>query len=249
LYDGSKDFTQATNVASQHPKKLAELQRLFLIEATKYNVIPLDDRASERLIPELAGRPTLIRGNHQMLFEGMGRLSENSVVNTKNKSWTLESSIVIHEPEATGVIMAQGGRFGGWSVYLNSGRLSYVYNTLGIHFFETAAEKQISVGEHRILFRFDYDGGGKGKGGDVVLSVDGVDMATGRVEVTHPMIWSAEETANIGRDAGTPVGNYTIPESVLTGADIKYVELAVGDDSADHEIDPMDRFRLAMKLQ
>jgi arylsulfatase len=249
LYDGSKDFTQATNVASQHPKKLAELQRLFLIEATKYNVIPLDDRASERLIPELAGRPTLIRGNHQMLFEGMGRLSENSVVNTKNKSWTLESSIMIHEPEATGVIMAQGGRFGGWSVYLNSGRLSYVYNTLGIHFFETAAEKQISVGEHRILFRFDYDGGGKGKGGDVVLSVDGVDMATGRVEVTHPMIWSAEETANIGRDAGTPVGNYTIPESVLTGADIKYVELAVGDDSADHEIDPMDRFRLAMKLQ
>ena len=99
------------------------------------------------------------------------------------------------------------------------------------------------------MFEFAYDGGGLGKGGDVTLSVDGAPVAKGRVEITHPMIWSAEETANIGRDAGTPVGSYSISDSVLTGADIHFVELAVGDDSADHEIDPMERFRLAMKIQ
>ena len=249
LYDGSSDFTQARDISSQNPEKLAELQRLFLIEATKYDVIPLDDRASERLIPELAGRPTLIHGNRQMLFAGMGRLSENSVVNTKNKSWSLEAKIDVREAGATGVIMAQGGRFGGWSVYLEDGHLCYVYNTLGIHQYETRADTRIAVGEHRVMFEFAYDGGGLGKGGDVTLSVDGAPVAQGRVEITHPMIWSAEETANIGRDAGTPVGSYSISDSVLSGADIHFVELAVGDDSADHEIDPMERFRLAMKIQ
>ncbi|MEC8445716.1 MAG: arylsulfatase, partial [Actinomycetota bacterium] len=119
----------------------------------------------------------------------------------------------------------------------------------GIHQYETRADRRIAVGEHRVMFEFAYDGGGLGKGGDVTLGVDGAPVAKGRVEITHPMIWSAEETANIGRDAGTPVGSYSISDSVLTGADIHFVELAVGDDSADHEIDPMERFRLAMKIQ
>lgn len=249
LYDGSTDFTQANDLAAEYPEKLAELQRLFLIEATKYNVLPLDDRGTERMVPELAGRPTLIQGNRQMFFAGMGRLSENSVINTKNKSWSLESQVTVEEPTAEGVIMAQGGGFGGWSVYLNDGRLSFVYNTLGIHFYETAAQERINVGDHRIELKFDYDGGGLGKGGDVTLLVDGDEVAKGRVEATHPMIWSADETANIGRDAGTPVGSYTIADSALTGAKIKFVELVAGDDGDDDQIDPMERFRLAMKIQ
>ena len=249
LYDGESDYSQAHNLAKEHPEKLAHLQRLFLIEATKYNVLPLDDRGTERLVPELAGRPTLIKGDRQMFFTGMGRLSENVVLSTKNKSWGLETVVNVTDANATGVIMAQGGKFGGWAVYLDQGILHYVYNTLGIHYYVTSATESVNVGEHRLQFRFDYDGGGLGKGGDVTLLVDDEVAATGRVEITHPMIWSADETANIGRDAGTPVGSYSISDSVLTGADIRFVELAVGDDSADHEIDPMERCRLAMKIQ
>ena len=148
-----------------------------------------------------------------MLFAGMGRLSENSVVNTKNKSWSLEAKIVVREAGATGVIMAQGGRFGGWSVYLDDGHLCYVYNTLGIHQYETRADTRIAVGEH----------GSCSSSPTTVVdrqrrrrhpSVDGAPVAQGRVEITHPMIWPAEETATIGRDAGTPVGSYSISDSV-----------------------------------
>ena len=249
LYDGSDDFSQAKDLAAENPEKLAELQRLFLIEATKYNVLPIDDRKTVRMIPEAAGRPTLIHGNRQMFFPSMGRLSEHSVVDTKNKSWSLEAHITLDKQDASGVIMAQGGKFGGWSVYLTSGRLGFVYNTLGIHFYETLADHAMGAGEHQILFEFDYDGGGLGKGGDVTLQVDGEEVGRGRVEMTHPMIWSAEETANVGRDAGTPVGSYSIAESVLTDATVKYVEIAVGDDAKDHDVDPLERFRLAMKVQ
>ena len=152
---------------------LAKLQRLWLIEATKYNVLPMDDRTSERLVPEMAGRPTLIRGNSQLFFPGMGRLSENSVVSIKNKSFSVTAEVDIPDSGANGVIIAQGGRFGGWAVYVKDGKAKFVYNTLGIQEFATVADEPIPAGSHQVRMEFAYDGGGLAKGGDVTLYYDG----------------------------------------------------------------------------
>jgi arylsulfatase len=131
LYDTTADWTQAKDLSAEHPEKLAELQRLFLIEATKYNVLPLDDRGIERALPEVAGRPTLVQGDRQLLYGGMGRLSENSVVSIKNKSHAITAEIVVPEGGAQGVIVAQGGSIGGWSLYLKDEKPRYCYNLLG----------------------------------------------------------------------------------------------------------------------
>ncbi len=135
LYDTSKDWSQANNLAKQMPEKLHELQRLWLIEATRYNVLPLDDRLAERMNSDTAGRPVLIKGNSQILFGSMGRLSENSVLNMKNKSHSVTAEIVVPATGAEGVIVAQGGNIGGWSLYAKGGKLKYCYNFLGIQHF------------------------------------------------------------------------------------------------------------------
>ena len=173
LYDGSSDYSQARNLAAEQPDMLAKLQRLWLIEATKYNVLPLDDRTSERLDPEMAGRPTLIRGNSQLFFPGMGRLSENSVVSIKNKSFSVTAEVDVPAGGADGVIIAQGGRFGGWAVYAKDGKAKFVYNVLGIQEFATEADSPIPAGTHQVRMEFAYDGGGLAKGGDVTLYYDG----------------------------------------------------------------------------
>ncbi len=117
LYDGSKDWTQAHDLAKEMPEKLRELQRLWLIEATKYNVLPLDDRRIERFNADMAGRPQLVKGNSQLLFSGMGRLSENSVLVMKNKSFSLTAEVEVPSKGAEGVIIHQGGAFAGMSLY------------------------------------------------------------------------------------------------------------------------------------
>ena len=116
--------------------RLAELQRLFLIEATKYNVLPLDDRRVERFNANLAGRPQLIRGNRQMLFGGMGRLTENSIIVMKNKSYAVTAQIDVPDGGARGVIVAQGGAFGGWTLYVKDGKPAYCYNLFGLQLFK-----------------------------------------------------------------------------------------------------------------
>ena len=173
LYDGDVDYSQARNLAAENPDLLANLQRLWLIEAAKYNVVPLDDRCAERVDPELAGRPTLIRGNSQLFFPGMGRLSENSVVSIKNKSFSVTAEVDVPDAGVDGVIIAQGGRFGGWAVYFKDGRAKFVYNMLGIHEYPTAADTPIPAGTHQVRMEFAYDGGGLAKGGDVTLYYDG----------------------------------------------------------------------------
>ncbi len=249
LYDGSNDYSQARNLAADDPAMLATLQRLWLIEATKYNVLPLDDRTGERLNPELAGRPTLIRGNTQLFFAGMGRLSENSVVSIKNKSFSVTAEIDVPEAGAEGVIIAQGGRFGGWCVYAKDGKAKFVYNVLGIHEFATEAETPIPSGKHQVRMEFAYDGGGLAKGGDVTLYYDGTAVGTGRVGATQPMIFSADETTDIGYESGTTVTpDYTAHTSRFTGK-IHWVQLDVGVDDNDHFIDPEERFRIAMARQ
>jgi arylsulfatase len=254
VYDGRVDWSQAHDLLKEKPGEqtaamLRKLQRLWLIEATKYNAIPLDDRQVERIIPELAGRPTLIHGNTQMLFPGMGRLSELSVLNLKNKSFSATAEIVVGSKPANGVIVAQGGRFGGWSVYFKDGCLCFDYNVLGIRHFPTKAAQPISSGKHQVRMEFAYDGGGMGKGGNVTLYYDGQQVAAGRVEATHAIVFSADETLDIGCEYGTPVSpDYTTAESKFTGK-VHWVQLDAGVDDHDHFIDPEERWRVAMARQ
>jgi arylsulfatase len=249
LYDGSSDFSQARNLVAEHPEMLAKLQRLWLIEATKYNVLPIDDRGAERLNPEIAGRPTLIRGSSQLLFPGMGRLSENSVVSIKNKSFTVTAEVDVSEGGADGVIIAQGGRFGGWAVYAKDGKAKFVYNLLGIQEFPVEAETPIPAGTHQVRMEFAYDGGGLAKGGAVTLYYDGAAVGSGRVGATQAMIFSADETTDIGHETGTTVtSDYTPATSRFTGK-IHWVQIDLGDDDHDHFIDPEERLRIAMARQ
>jgi len=249
LYDGNNDYSQAHNLVADHPEMLAQLQRLWLIEATKHNVLPMDDRTGERLNPELAGRPTLIRGNTQLFFAGMGRLSENSVVSIKNKSFSVTAESFIHKTGVEGVIIAQGGRFGGWCVYAKDGKAKFAYNVLGIHQFPVEAERPIPSGNHQIRMEFAYDGGGLAKGGDVTLYYDGTSVGTGRVEATQPMMFSADETTDIGYESGTTVTpDYSTATSRFTGR-INWVQIDLGDDDHDHFIDPEERLRVAMSVQ
>src|SRR4029453_13459142 len=190
----------------------------------------------------MAGRPTLIRGNTQLFFQGMGRLSENSVVSIKNKSFSITAEIEVPAAGANGVIIAQGGRFGGWSVYFKDGKAKFVYNTLGIHSFTTEADSTIAQGKHQVRMAFAYDGGGLAKGGDVTLYYDGAAVGSGRVEVTQPMIFSADETTDIGYESGTTVpSDYPAHGSRFTGK-VQWVQLDVGVDDNDHFIDPEERF-------
>jgi arylsulfatase len=249
LYDGTNDYSQAHDLAAENPEMLAKLQRLFLIEATKYNVLPMDDRTGERANAELAGRPTLIRGNSQQFFPGMGRLSENSVVSIKNKSFSVTAEVEVPESGADGVIIAQGGRFGGWAVYAKDGKAKFVYNVLGIQEFATEADVPIPTGTHQVRMEFAYDGGGLAKGGDVTLYHDGDKVGTGRVEATQPMVFSADETTDIGYESGTTVtGDYSAKDSRFSGK-IHWVQLDVGVDDHDHFIDPEERLRVAMARQ
>ena len=167
------DWSQAHDLAAEMPEKLAELQQLWLEEARKYNVLPLDDRRIERFNAELVGRPELVKGNSQLLFGGMGRLSENSLLNIKNKSHAVTAEVLVPEAGAEGVIVSQGGAFAGWSLYAKDGRPTYCYNLLGLQRFKIEAEAAIPPGTHQVRMEFAYDGGGPAKGGTVTLYLDG----------------------------------------------------------------------------
>ena len=250
LYDGSTDATQARDLSTEDPKRLAELQRLWLIEATKYQVLPMDDRTGERLNPDIAGRPTLIRGTSQTFYSGMGRLSENSVVSIKNKSFSVTAEVTVADGASTsGVIIAQGGRFGGWAVHVVEGRLTFTYNVLGIQWFDITAEAAVPAGTHQLRAEFAYDGGGLAKGGTVTLFHDGSEVGTGRVEITQPMVFSADETTDIGYESGTTVSPAYTPDTSRFTGKIAWVQLDTGDDDHDHFIDPEERFRIAMARQ
>ncbi len=249
LYDGSTDVTQAHDLAQEKPEVLAQLQRLWLIEATRYGVLPLDDRTSERIEPSMAGRPTLVRGRSQLFFQGMGRLSENSVVSIKNRSFAVTAEIEAPTQGAAGVVIAQGGRFGGWALYATDGKPTFCYNVLGIQHFSVVADEPIPAGIHQVRMRFSYDGGGLGKGGDVTLYLDGEPVGAGRVGATQPVIFSADETTDVGYESGTPVSpDYTAATSRFTGR-IHWVQLDLGDDDHDHYLDPDERLRIAIARQ
>jgi arylsulfatase len=245
------DWTQANDVSAEQPEKLHELQRLFLIEAVRYGVLPLDDRRVERFVPEIAGRPTLVKGNSQILFGGMKRISENSVITIKNRSHSVTAQLVVPEGGAEGVAIAQGGAFGGWSIYFNDGRPTYCYNLLGIARFKVAGSEPLGAGEHQVRMEFTYDGGGLGKGGKAALYVDGAKVGEGRVEGTMPLIFSGDETTDLGSDLGTPVSDdYASADSTFTGK-VEWVQIDVDDaaEDPDHLISPEERFRVALARQ
>ena len=245
------DWTQAHDLAKEKPEKLHELQRLFLIEAVKYNVLPLDDRRVERFNSSLAGRPELIHGKSQMLFGGMGRLTENSVLVIKNRSHSITAEIVVPEGGASGVIVAQGGAFGGWSLYLHEGKPAYCYNLFGLQHFKVYGDAALSAGEHQVRMEFAYDGGGLAKGGMATLYVDGAKVGEGRVEATQPMMFSGDETTDVGGDTATPVSDdYGPRDSVFTGR-VRWVQIDIDEaaEDVDHLITPEERLRVAMARQ
>ena len=214
-------------------------------------MLPLDDRRVERFNSDLAGRPVLIHGNSQLLFGGMGRLSENSVINIKNKSHSITAQVVLGDEEANGVIIAQGGAFGGWVLYMLNGKPVYCYNLFGAQRFKIHAEKTVEAGEHQVRAEFDYDGGGLAKGGTVTLFIDGESVGEGRVDATQPMIFSADETTDLGSDTATSVtDDFTSAETRFTGR-VRWVQIDVGEDAddADHYITPEERLRIAMAIQ
>jgi arylsulfatase A-like enzyme len=249
---GPDDWTQAHDLAAEQPEQLARLQRLFIIEAGKYNVLPLDDRRYERFNADLAGRPQLIQGNTQLLFGGMGRLSENSLLVLKNKSHSVTAEVVVPEGGASGTVVAQGGAFGGWSLYQTTdGRPAYCYNLFGLQRFKVYGADPVTQGEHQLRVEFTYDGGGLGKGGTAAIFVDGAKVGEGRVDATVPMVFSADETADVGLDSGTPVtDDFDAGDGTFEGR-VKWVQLDLGDDAedADHLISPDERYRIAMARQ
>jgi arylsulfatase A-like enzyme len=243
------DWSQAHNLAAENPKMLKELQRQFLIEAAKYNVLPLDDRRVERFNSELAGRPTLIKGKSQLLFSGMGRLTENVVLNLKNKSHTVTADVVLRHGTANGVIVAQGGEFGGWALYAKDGKLKYCYNLFGIRRFVTESTTALPAGKHQLRMEFTYAGGGLAKGGQVTLYLDGNKVGEGMVGATQAMIFSGDETLDVGHETGSTVSpDYTAETSRFNGT-INWVQLDQGADDHDHLISAEERLKLAMARQ
>ena len=218
LYDVGSDFSLTRNLAAEQPEKLKALKALFMEEAEKYHVLPIDDRTIERTNPALAGRPDVLGDRTSLtLYEGMQGMLENTFMNIKNRSSRITASLEIPEGGANGAILSQGGRFGGWSLYMTDGRPAYVYNFLGLERYTIASPTRLAPGSATVVLDFAYDGGGLGKGGMATLLVDGSAVAAGRIERTQPNIFSADETADVGLDNQTPVA-----EGIGVGAETRF---------------------------
>jgi len=251
LYDTEKDWSQSNDLSKQMPEKLMELQRLWLIEATRYNVLPLNDDLMGRMNPDTAGRPVLIKGKTQLLFEGMGRLSENCVVSIKNKSHAVTAEIVVPQSGAKGVIVAQGANIGGWSLYAQDGKLKYCYNLGGVKLFFVESATPLTPGEHQVRMEFAYAGGGLGKGGNVTLFTDGKKVGEGVVPMTLAMVFSADDGCDVGEDSGSPVSPDYGPVGNRFNGRVKGVQIAIADaaENSDHLVKPEDAIRIAMARQ
>lgn len=250
LYDTSVDWTQSNDLSSSHPEKLAELQQLFLIEAARHNVFPLDDRAAERMNPAIAGRPTLVTGTSLRLYPGMIRLGENVALNVKNRSYSVTAQVTVPaDSSLDGAIVAQGGRTGGWSFFAEGGKLGYHYNYCGLLRSTVISDRAIGSGEHLVRVEFAYDGGGIGRGGNVTLFIDGEAAGSGRVEHTHPLYYSFDEGMDAGEDTGMPAyEGYREWGGKFSGT-LEWAEVALGEDDHSHLIDPEEHLNAAMRHQ
>jgi len=230
LYDVRTDFSLSKNLAAEQPEKLAEMQAIFMEEAKKYHVLPIDDRTIERMNPALAGRPDLLGDRTSLtLYPGMQGMLENTFMNVKNRSSKITAELEIPAGGANGAILSQGGRFGGWSLYMKDGKPAYTYNFLGLARYTVESPEALPSGPATVTLDFAYDGGGAGKGGTATLIVNGEPVAEARIEKTQPNIFAADETADVGVDNQTPVaeGIGIGPDTQFTGG-INKVTLEVG---------------------
>ncbi|MFN9564622.1 MAG: arylsulfatase [Pirellulaceae bacterium] len=207
LYHVDEDFSMRRNLAAAQPEKLKLLQALFTEEAIEHHVLPIDDRTIERFDPKVAGRPDLMDGRTKLtVYPGMVYMSENAFINVKNASVDLVADVEVSGTRNHGVLLAQGGRFGGWSFWVDHGRPVYSYNFLGLEVFQVAATEAMADGKHSLKMAFDYDvAKGRGAGGTVSLFIDGKKVGEGNVGKTHANIFSLDDTADTGVDTGTPV--------------------------------------------
>ncbi len=229
LYNTEDDFSLTNNLAEKYPEKLEELKSLFELEAIKNNVYPLDDRGYERFNAAIAGRPDLMGDRTSLtLSQGMDGILENAFINIKNSSKTITASLELKGKDR-GIILTQGGKFGGWALYMDDGKPAYTYNWFGLDLYTVKSSKAIPKGSAEVKLDFAYDGGGLGKGGMATLYVDGEKVAEGRIDKTEPMIFSADETADVGKDDATQVVPATfkdVHDSEFTG----YVKCQKGSD-------------------
>jgi arylsulfatase len=211
LYNVSKDFSQADNLAAKEPAKLKELQELFWKEAAKYNVLPIENGRIDRF--DVSNRPSLTTGRDEFTYyPGLVRIPEGAAPDLKNKSYQIKAEVEIPKAGAEGMLITQGGRFSGWGLYVLKGKPVFHYNLAGVARYTIAGKDTLAPGKHTILFDFKYDGGGLGKGGVGTLLVDGKKVATGRIERTLAFRLSLDETLDCGEDTGTPISeDYRVP--------------------------------------
>ena len=251
LYDTTSDWSQANDLSAEMPEKLAELQQVFLLEAAKYNVFPIDDRTGERFNAAIAGRPELQEGRTSMRFvPGMTHLMENTVLSVKNRSHVVTAELVIPEEGASGAIIVQGGRFAGWAFYLTDSRLSYCYNWFDSDYYYVKADGHLPTGEVTVQYQFDFDGGAPGAGGTGTLLVNGEVVAEERIDKTVPFIFSADETLDIGKDDASPVtSDYPAGRGNAFTGEIKWVQIDLEDDEVSHLEDPEQTYHRIMARQ
>jgi arylsulfatase len=208
LYDSNADFSLTNNLASKNLEKLKELQGVFMAEAEKYHVLPIDDRLLVRFDAKSVGRPVIMRERTSIVYgEGMKGMGIDVFIDTKNTSYTITSEVDV-KASSSGVIVCQGGKFGGFSFYIKDSKPSFAYNFLGLQSFSIASNEVLKPGKHTIVYNFKYDGGGLGKGGTGIITVDGKKVAEGRLDKTQSSLFSVDDLADIGTDDGTPVTDY-----------------------------------------
>jgi arylsulfatase len=207
LYNVDEDFSQANDLAASNPEKLKELQKVFEDEAIRNHVYPIDDRRSERFDPAIAGRPDVMGKRTSLtVYEGMTGLMENVFINTKTRNYTIEADIEV-PANVSGVIVAQAGKFGGWSLYTKNGRIHHEYNFFGLERTNIGSKSSLSPGKHSVKYEFTIDGPKPGSGGTCALFVDGTKVAEGKIPKTQPFAFSADEGADVGMDGETNVSN------------------------------------------
>ena len=223
LYNVDKDFSQANNLAAKEPAKLKELQALFLKEAARNNVLPIDDRRSERFNPAIAGRPDLMGGRKSLtVYPGMTGMMENAFINVKGIHHVVNAEIEVKDKKAEGVIIAQAGFFGGWTIYVKDGKPHHEYNFFGLERTKVAGKSVLSAGKHTISYEFIPDSAKPGTGGKSVLSVDGKKVAEAQIPKTQPYAFSGDEGADVGFDGETNVSpDYAQGDNAFNGKIIK----------------------------
>jgi hypothetical protein len=216
LYNTSEDFSLANDLAAQNPDKLKNMQALFMKEAEKYHVLPLDDRLLERTNAELMGRPTIMGKRTSVTYgEGMKGMGVDIFVDLRSKSYIITAEVAI-DANGNGVIVCQGGRFGGLSFYIKNGKPAFTYNYLGMQSTHIIANQALKPGNYLLVYDFKYDGGGQGKGGMGTITANNKKVAEGRIEKTQPGIFSVDDLADVGLDEGTQVADYG-PSSKFKG--------------------------------